>query len=186
MSEPKSEWQTKELATGYLEGVRGSIPGAELQFAVIDRILQSWCHAPSRILDLGCGDGILGHRLLKTFPLAHGIFVDFSGPMLDAAQKKVSSLAKAKVVKADFASPQWMDVVTSYQPFDIVISGLAIHHLSHERKKALYSEIYDLLVRDGVFLNLEHVASCTPAGEELFDDFFIECFDYCCFRFFLK
>lgn len=169
MSNPKSEWQTEELTTGYLEGVRGAIPGAELQFSVIDRILQSWCHAPSRILDLGCGDGILGYRLLQTFPLAHGTFVDFSEPMLDAAKGKVSSLAKAKVVKADFSSPQWLDIMTSCQAFDIVISGFAIHHLPNERKKALYSEIYDHLVPGGVFLNLEHVASFTSAGEELLD-----------------
>jgi hypothetical protein len=45
----------------------------------------------------------------------------------------------------------------------LIISGLAIHHLIHERKKELYRELFDLLKSGGVFLNLEHVSSSTEA-----------------------
>ena len=31
----KSEWQTKELATSFLEGVRGAMPCADLQLEII-------------------------------------------------------------------------------------------------------------------------------------------------------
>jgi SAM-dependent methyltransferase len=171
---PKSDWQTKELATAFLKGVRGAIPAADLQLAVIGKIVQLWCQAPSAILDLGCGDGILGRFLLDIFPSARGVFVDFSDPMLDAARENLADTPRANVLNADFARPQWVDAVTSYQPFDVVISGFAIHHQPDERKRKLYSEIYDLLSPGGIFLNLDHVASSTPAGQQLFDEFFVD------------
>ena len=78
MNKPKSDWQTRELSTIYLEGVRGAIPGADLQMSVIAKIARLWCSNPLRILDLGCGNGIIGRFLINIFPSAHGIFVDFS------------------------------------------------------------------------------------------------------------
>ncbi|MDA1204782.1 MAG: class I SAM-dependent methyltransferase [Cyanobacteria bacterium] len=170
----KSEWQTKELAEAFLEGVRGAIPGADLQLEVLGKIADQWCNAPKRILDLGCGNGVLGCYLLSRFPSASCLFVDFSDPMLDAARQSTGSLPQATVEKADFGSTHWIEVLKAHGAFDIVVSGFAIHHQPDVRKKELYGEIFAVLAAGGVFLNLEHVASATEAGEELFDDYFVD------------
>ncbi|MEB3359509.1 MAG: class I SAM-dependent methyltransferase [Synechococcales bacterium] len=174
MMQAKSRWQTQELAHTFLNGVRGAIPGADLQLAVIGKIAQCWQGSPTRILDLGCGNGILGRFLLNLFPSAHGVFADFSEPMLDAARQNLQDLPQTSIVQADFGSPQWVEAIAPHTPFDIVVSGFAIHHQPDDRKRAIYGEIYGLLTHGGVFLNLEHVASATAAGEQLFDDFFVD------------
>jgi tRNA (cmo5U34)-methyltransferase len=174
MSESQSQWQTEELARTFLQGVRGAIPGAEVQLEVIGKIVELWSPRVSRILDVGCGDGILGRRLLARFPTAHVTFTDFSEPMLAAVRDKLADSARATVLKADFSEPSWLDAMADTSPFDVVVSGFAIHHQPDARKQALYAEIHSRLLPGGVFLNLEHVSSATRSGEQLFDDFFID------------
>ncbi len=174
MNEQHSKWQTKELAQTFLEGVRGAIPGGNLQLEVLRKIVSAWCPFPSKILDLGCGDGVLGRMLLDVHPAAHVTFADFSEPMLEALQKQIGTNQRTTVIKADFATPTWAKHIEVEKRFDVIVSGFAIHHQPDDRKRELYMEIYGLLGEGGVFLNLEHVSSTTPAGSALFDSFFVD------------
>ena len=174
MNEQHSKWQTKELAQTFLEGIRGAIPGANLQLEVLRKIVSAWCSFPSKILDLGCGDGVLGRMLLDVHPAAHVIFADFSEPMLEALQKQIGTNQRTTVIKADFATPAWTKHIEVEKPFDVIVSGFAIHHQPDDRKKELYAEICELLGEGGVFLNLEHVSSPTAPVSALFDSFFVD------------
>jgi SAM-dependent methyltransferase len=169
-----SEWKTEKLAQTFLRDVRGAIPGAQLQFEILTRIVSKWSPGAGRILDLGCGDGILGDLLRSLYPSARLVLVDFSAPMLDAARKRLSHKASTVFITADFGDPSWVDRVADQDPFDIIVSGFSIHHQPDARKRSLYAEIYQLLAPAGVFLNLEHVSSSSRAVEELFDELFID------------
>jgi ubiquinone/menaquinone biosynthesis C-methylase UbiE len=174
MNEQHSKWQTKELSQTYLEGVRGAIPGANLQLEVISKIVSLWCPLPSKILDLGCGDGILGRMLLDEHPTVHMIFADFSEPMLEKLRNQIGSNKRATVINIDFATSAWTKGIEIEKPFDIIVSGFTIHHQPNDRKRELYTEIYGLLSEGGLFLNLEQVSSATPSVSKLFDSFFID------------
>lgn len=170
----KSDWQTQKLASAYLDGVRGAIPAAQLQLEIILKIVQLWCPKPRYILDLGCGNGILGRFLLEHFPSSQGLFGDFSEPMLAAVRQNLGDHPRAKVYALDFSERQWRSFLPDNIPLDVVISGFAIHHQPDRRKQDLYQEIYDALAPGGLFLNLEHVASLHRSGEDLFDALFVD------------
>jgi len=78
--------------------------------------------------------------------------------MLEAARARFAADSDVEVVPHDLDMP-----LTLGSGFDAIVSSFAIHHVDDERKKSLYAEIFALLRAGGVFLNLEHVASPTPA-----------------------
>jgi SAM-dependent methyltransferase len=85
------------------------------------------------------------------------VFLDFSEHVIEAAKKK-ADIRRATFIVQDLGSKTWVQSVSDQAAFDFILSGFAIHHLSDERKKELYHEIFDLLKPGGLFLNLEHVA----------------------------
>lgn len=168
-------WQGTSLTNAYLEGVRGAIPLAAEQIDVIIRLARAARPDARLLLDLGCGDGILGHALLDAFrdndPAC--VFADFSPPMLEAARARVNG-AKAHFAEVDYARPDWIAAVERWGAFDVIVSGFSIHHQPDERKRGVYRDVYDLLAPGGIFLNLEHVSSASRWGEEQFESYFID------------
>ena len=155
-------WQQADLAKLFLEDVRAGIPLATEQIDVLLRVVHHTVPQVERFLDLGCGDGILGRTVLAEYPQAHCVFLDFSEPMIEAA-KQTADHRRATFVVQDLASDRWMQS-RGTKSFDLVLSGLAIHHLAHDRKQALYQEVFGLLKPGGLFLNLEHVAPNSRMG----------------------
>lgn len=170
----RNSWKIRKNAEAFLDNERDAVPGAEMQLEVMGKIAELWCSGPSKILDLGCGDGVLVRFLLDKFPSASGVLVDISDAMLDAARDKLGGSPDAVILKADFATPDWLGSVSAHGPFDIIVSGFAIHHQTDERKRELYAEIHDLLTPGGVFLNLEHVSSATHECGRLFEEFYAD------------
>jgi hypothetical protein len=67
-----------------------------------------------------------------------------------------------------------MDSLVNPTHFDAVICGLDGEQISEERKRSFYGEIFDLLSPEGVFINLEYVASATRWTESEWDDQMID------------
>ena len=168
-------WQRADLARTYLGGVRGAIPLAAEQLDVMLRIIAARREPVGCFADLGCGDGVLARAILSRHPSATAVLVDFSEPMLAQARQQLADrAADVRVIQADLSTPQWVEALEGHVPFDVVVSGYAIHHQPDERKRALYREIHTLLKPGGLFLNTEHVASRTPWIASISDELFID------------
>lgn len=116
--------------------------------------------ASIKILDLGAGTGLYSGRVQAVFPNAEFTLLDLAIEMLEKAKTRFSQLGKLpKILIGDYIET---DLEGSY---DLVISGLSIHHLSDADKKCLYQRIYNALKPGGMFINADQVLGKTPESE---------------------
>ncbi len=168
-------WKTDSVAAVYLEGARAGIPFAQEQIEMMLRLIEN-CGTPVRhFMDLGCGDGVLAEAILERFPQAEAVLADFSEPMLEAARKRFAHRnASVRFVSADYSIPAWTQAVDIGAPYDAIVSGYSIHHQPDTRKRKVYSEIFGLLSRGGIFINVEHVSSPSDWTKSVTDGLFID------------
>lgn len=166
-------WRDPELVQRFLSTTRAALPLAAEQLEVMLFVIQQAMTDVNRILDVGAGSGLMSRILLERYPAAQAVLVDYSEPMLEAARQQFNE-KQATIYKADLNAANWIESAQSHAPFDVVVSGYAIHHLQDERKRALYGEIFQLLRPSGIFINVEHVASPTQWVESLFIESFAE------------
>jgi len=168
-------WKNTALVRTFLDGVRGGIPFGAEQLEVMLRVIQARGTPVRRFADLGCGGGAVARAVLSQYPSARATLVDFSEPMMEAARRDLGGHAPPpRFVATDLATADWRRAVADDAPFDVVVSGYAIHHLPNERKRALYAEIFALLAPGGMFVNVEHVASHSVWIEGISDNMMID------------
>jgi SAM-dependent methyltransferase len=156
-----NKWQSTEHALAYLKIADGIPHRAEGEATLLEEVPKD----SRRILDLGCGDGRLLSLLLLQCEFAEGVALDFSPTMLERLREKFGSDNRVRVVEHDLDRP-----LPEMGDFDLVASSFAIHHLTHARKRELYTEVWNRLQPGGAFCNLEHVASPSDRIHQRFLD----------------
>jgi tRNA (cmo5U34)-methyltransferase len=147
-------WSSAQHANDYLQRA-DSIPHRREGEAVLMEFLP---RRIGRFLDIGAGGGRLLSLVKSVYPFAQCVALDFSPAMLEVLRKDLGDEPGVTILAHDLAH-----ALPELGWFDAVVSSFAIHHVSHDRKRSLYGEVFSLLKPGGVFLNLEHVASPTLA-----------------------
>lgn len=115
----------------------------------------------ARILDLGAGTGLLTALAAQALPNAHFTLSDLSEGMLAQARRRFEGGPVAVAFRV-------MDhlALADVAAFDIILSGLSIHHLEDAGKRSLYQACAKALAPGGIFINADQVAGDTPEMEE--------------------
>jgi SAM-dependent methyltransferase len=173
VSTPGTFWQRPEIAESFTRDRRHLIPWIEAQEEVARRLITRGARRVARFLDLGAGGGAFSELVLQAHAAARGVLVDFSEPMIAAAEERLAPYAgRWEYVLADLSDTAWQETLPDGR-YDAVVSGFCIHHLTDERKRELYGEAYDLLEPGGLFLNWEHVAT-NGLGDGMLEEWMVE------------
>lgn len=146
-----SNWRTSSRVVDYLNRINKIPHRTEGEFLLCEFISKK----TSRILDLGTGNGRLIKLLKGKIPILDSVAIDFSPPMLNEFRKEFLNDKTVEIIEHDLTYP----LPINLGRFDAIISSFAIHHLKHERKRELYSEIFFFLKPGGIFCNLDHIHS---------------------------
>ncbi len=161
----KTRWSEKDFVYEYLEK-------ADIQVVERRRLLEIlksfYKHLlgnkkQNRVLDLGCGDGILTYELLKIDDSISATLIDGSKDMLNKAEERLVGFKNIHFIRASFQELLHTDICIPN--FDIIVSSLAIHHLTMSEKKSLFNYIYCHLDNGGYFVNIDVVLSPTEVLE---------------------
>lgn len=153
----------ERCATEYDRMIEKVVPYYHEQHKIILSFIP---RAPSdkiKALDLGIGTGILGRIILQNFPNSVVCGFDISEKMIEVCKETLKpfngrfSLSCTDFEKADFDTG-----------YDIVVAGLAIHHLTDDAKKDLFRKIYKSLNNNGVFLIRDIIKSKSDRMNELY------------------
>jgi SAM-dependent methyltransferase len=148
-------WRDEPKVREYLGRVGRLEARAQGEAALVEALPQS----VGRVLDLGCGDGRVAALVLDARPeIVEALGLDDSPPMIELARVRFGDDPRVGIRRHDLREPLPAEIGR----FGVVVSGFAIHHLDHERKRSLFAEIADLLEPGGVFANLEVVRCATP------------------------
>jgi tRNA (cmo5U34)-methyltransferase len=100
-----------------------------------------------RVLDLGCGNGVLSEVVFRKFPRAFVVGYDLTEKMLMAFEKKLSMHA------GNFLLQQGDYRIDSIgEGYDIILAGFTLHHLTWAERENFYQTLYSALNQGGRFL----------------------------------
>lgn len=102
--------------------------------------------AGERVLDVGCGTGVLTLLAAKAAgPTGSTVGIDPGAHMIRVARKNAARAGSA----AEFRIAAIERLPFSNAHFDVVLSSLMLHHLPPETKRAGLAEVYRVLKPDG-------------------------------------
>ncbi len=161
----KSNWAKAEFTEEYRENADIYIVERRRLLEILKSFFKHFMgdKEQKNILDLGCGDGIITHELLKVNEPISATLIDGSEDMLNKAKERLKEFNNIDYIQASFQEILDRDILE--QNYNFIVSSLAIHHLNMVEKKRLFKKIYSHLHPEGYFLNIDVLLAPTDTLE---------------------
>jgi SAM-dependent methyltransferase len=132
------------------------MPDREERFtALIDAVEAGTGRGDPLVLDIGCGPGSLGARLMERLPEARVVGID-ADPVTLALGRAAHGDAMT-FVTADLRGPGWLTALGLDRQPDAAVSTTALHWLPEHALRDMYAELAAMLRPGGLFLNGDHL-----------------------------
>jgi tRNA (cmo5U34)-methyltransferase len=165
-------WQKEELVGEFLDQRAVLLPLLDVQEDLVRAAFTRHGRAIGRFIDVGSGDGASSELLLDLDGVgsrSQAVLVDFSEPMLARAGRRLARFGERwQSVRGDLREPSWHQSLPA-GTFDAAVSSYAIHHLTSERKRALFGELFEKLAPGAMFVNMDVVSIGGPL-QGMFDE----------------
>ena len=140
------------------------IPRYREQHDLILQLIPFETNAHIKVLDLGAGTGILSALILQAFPQANVLAFDIAEKMLKVCQTNLSAYQERLTLQqGNFAEDNFGN------GYDLVVSGLAIHHLDSAGKQTLFKKLFQSMNSGGILLIRDIVTGATPRLTEQYE-----------------
>ncbi|MBC8332647.1 MAG: class I SAM-dependent methyltransferase [Anaerolineae bacterium] len=153
-------------SVAYYDGwIKTALPGYASLFAAALDVIPFETSAALEILDLGAGTGLFAEYVLAKYKRARFTLMDMAPKMLALAEKRFeANREQFEFVEQDFRQ------FDAQQRFDVVISSMAIHHLTSGEKQHLFAAVFHSLRAGGVFINLDQIKAPSPELQQFYWD----------------
>ncbi len=156
-------WTETDSQT-FVDYGRYFVPDRELQIQTICALIPPQ-PTPFQVLELCCGEGLLGEAILQSHPQATWFGYDGSLEMLAQTKERLQLYnGRFHTHLFDLAATDWR---TQPDTFHAIVSSLAIHHLDSHEKQQLFQDVYRLLASGGVFLVADVVQPTQAQGVKI-------------------
>ncbi|MGH3148980.1 MAG: class I SAM-dependent methyltransferase, partial [Rubrobacter sp.] len=158
-------------AEDYDRSRRQLVPGLDGFYGAALESVPFGVNDPVRVLDLGAGTGLLGAMVAERFPRSRVTLVDLSVGMLRVARRRFAGEpGRFEFRNMDYARKPLPGGLRGY---DLVVSALSIHHLTHGDKRELFEKVRDSLAEDGYFVNADQIQGETPEEETRYREWWL-------------
>jgi tRNA (cmo5U34)-methyltransferase len=144
------DWNDPATVASWIATRTESNPGRSAHLEMLITLLGQVQPAGLRVLDLGCGDGMVAEMVLTRLPGSYVAGVDLSPPMLEAAAARLAAYPGRYTLYR--RSLQDSSLLGEEAPFDAAIGVQSVHHLDSAGKQALFAWVAGQVRPGGIFL----------------------------------